>query len=123
MDNRVHGCMEEQLILTCNASGRIIIWEIVSDHGDPPEEVNIEFDNTTTFDMVKRWGVQTISAFLLHRMPDRNGEVSKTNFVSIIFIDIETVKNILLPGTISCSSGTANAIFNGSIARKYKYIN
>ena len=107
--NRTHGCIDELLTLTCNATGRVINWNVGS--------VHLRFDSTNDVDTIMtREGY--ITAFLL-KVIDSSGGVLKKNFLSIIFINVmEAADRRILPNNIICSSDTHNDTFFGSIAGK-----
>ena len=105
--NRAHGCTNELLTLTCNATGAVIVWNVGS--------VHLRFDSTNGVDTIHR-REEYITAFLL-KIIDSSGEVSKMNFLSIIFINAtEAAAKRILPNDITCSSDTHNDTFFGSIA-------
>ena len=110
--NRAHCCTDEQLSLTCNATGTVIDWNVGS--------VHLRFDSTNDVDTImRREGY--ITAFLL-KIIDSSGGVLKKNFLSIIFINVmEAADKRILPNNITCSSDTHNDTFFGSIAGENLY--
>ena len=110
--NRGHGCTDEQLILTCNATGRVINWNVGS--------VHLRFDSINDVDTIMR-REGCITAFLL-KIIDSSGGVLEKNFLSIIFINVtEAADKRILPNNITCSTHKHSDTFFGSIAGENLY--
>ena len=107
--NRAHGCTDELLTLTCNATGTVIDWNVGS--------VHLRFISSNIVDTIQR-REEYITTLLLKIIDiDSGGEVLKKNFLSIIFINVtEASSKRILPNDITCSSDTHNDTFFGSIA-------
>ena len=109
--DRAHGCREEILTLTCNATGTVVRWNF-------PNNIILQFTNMTeNINIIQREG-DYITAFLIGIIG--TGEVSERNFLSVVFINItEAEQKNTLPGNITCSSDSHSDTFFGSIAGEY----